>query len=102
MRSIPWRAWRPCRVCPTRILRFVSATGKPAVFWSERAYEKTGVPRVAATWGEAIDRIENDPLMTRILPTAMIQNLVMTKRQELARFAETPPERHWISYLEAV
>lgn len=66
------------------------------------AYEKTGVPRVAATWGEAIDRIENDPLMARILPTAMIQNLVMTKRQELARFAETPPERHWISYLEAV
>ena len=55
-----------------------------------------------ASWAEAIERIETDPLIARILPGELIVNLAMTKRQELARFAETPAEQHWISYLEAV
>ena len=66
------------------------------------AYEISGVPRLASSWVEAIDTIETDPLIARILPPSLIALLVMTKRQELARFAETPPEMHWVSYLEAV
>ena len=66
------------------------------------AYEITGVPRLAQSWAEAIDRFESSPLMARIFDPALVANLVMTKRQELARFAETPPDRHWLSYLEAV
>jgi glutamine synthetase len=37
-----------------------------------------------------------------MLPAMTIRNLVMTKRQELHRFAEKPSETHWLSYLEAV
>ena len=74
----------------------------PAEPISGNAYEITGVPRLETTWAAAIDRIESDPLMARILPGPLLQNLVMTKRQELAGFAEMPPERHWFSYLEAV
>jgi len=66
------------------------------------AYEITGVPRLATSWAEAIDIIESDPLIARILPAPLIANLVMTKRQELARFADQPHDTHWLSYLEAV
>ena len=66
------------------------------------AYELSGTPRLVSNWTEAIDRIESDPLVARFLPPGLIANLVMTKRQEVARFATMPPEQHWISYLEAV
>ncbi|MFC4667674.1 glutamine synthetase family protein [Seohaeicola nanhaiensis] len=66
------------------------------------AYEITGVPRLAETWEEAVQRFESDTLMRRILPPQLIDLLVMTKRQEMRRFAEVPPEQHWLTYLEAV
>lgn len=66
------------------------------------AYEIRGVPRLCESWDQAVDRIESDPLIARILSKPLIDNLVMTKRQEIERFAQIPPERHWFSYLEAV
>ncbi|OED49764.1 glutamine synthetase [Rhodobacteraceae bacterium (ex Bugula neritina AB1)] len=65
-------------------------------------YEIEGLPQLAADWETAINWFETDPLIARILPQTAIRNLVMTKRQELAGFAERPPETHWLSWLEAV
>ncbi|WP_371059259.1 glutamine synthetase family protein [Rhodosalinus sp. 5P4] len=60
------------------------------------------LPQLAPSWAEAIEVLEGDSLMARILPPLLIENLCRTKRQELARFAELPAEKHWQSYLEAV
>ena len=66
------------------------------------AYEVKDAAQLAQNWTEAIDLFESDPLIARILPDMLIRNLVMTKRQELVRFKDRPPETHWLSYLEAV
>jgi len=65
------------------------------------AYE-LDLPQLAPDWQGAIDRLEAEPLMARLLPPALIENLCMTKRQELVRLAALPPDRHWQVYLEAV
>ncbi|MEX0339683.1 MAG: glutamine synthetase family protein [Arenibacterium sp.] len=66
------------------------------------AYDLAGDGGLAPSWAAAIDAIETDIGMARILPQLLIRNLVMTKRQELARFAEEPVETHWLRYLESV
>ncbi|MEP1328957.1 glutamine synthetase family protein [Pseudophaeobacter sp.] len=65
-------------------------------------YDIPDLPQLAPSWADAIDLFEQDPLMARILPPMMIRNLVMTKRQELAGFADIPQEKHWLSWLEDV
>ena len=69
---------------------------------SGNAYELSGLPHLAQTWGESIASIESDPLLARILPQQLIQNLVLTKRQERTLFSRMEPETHWLSYLETV
>ncbi|EEE36582.1 glutamate--ammonia ligase [Rhodobacteraceae bacterium KLH11] len=66
------------------------------------AYDVAGLPQLAPDWPSAIAVFESDPLVARIFPADLIRNLAMTKRQEITRFATHPPERHWLSYLEAV
>ncbi len=66
------------------------------------AYELAGIPQLASTWVSAIEAFETDTYVARIFPADLIRNLVMTKRQEINRFAQRPPEEHWLSYLEAV
>jgi len=66
------------------------------------AYEIEGLPHLCDSWAEAVDLFERDPLIARILPELLIRNMAMTKRQEIARFAERDPETHWRVYLEAV
>lgn len=66
------------------------------------AYEVDGLPQLAADWDSAITAFEADPIMARIFPEDLIRNLVMTKRQETARFADLNPDSHWLSYLESV
>ncbi len=66
------------------------------------AYEIQGLPQLADSWAAAVDLFETDPIATRFFPTGLIRNLAMTKRQEIARFADRPEDQHWISYLEAV
>ena len=68
---------------------------------SGNAYDHD-LPQLATDWGAAIDRFEASPLMPRILPQALIGNLVMTKRQELRLLATRPEDSHWQVYLETV
>jgi glutamine synthetase len=63
------------------------------------AYERD-LPQMAPDWAAAIDRIDGSALMRRILGDAIVDNLCMTKRQEMRRLAEIPPERHWQIYLD--
>ncbi len=65
------------------------------------AYDQE-LPGLAETWQGAIDRFEHDPLIARIFPATLIRNLVMTKRQELAKMGDIPVAEHWKTYLEAV
>lgn len=60
------------------------------------------LPRMHGDWAAAIDAFETDPLIKRIFSAPLIRNLVLTKRQELARLAEIPADAHWKTYLEAV
>jgi len=66
------------------------------------AYALTDLPQLAPDWASAITAFEASPLIARIFPRLLIDNLVLTKRQELARFDDLPLEDHWLSYLEAV
>ncbi|PCH70051.1 MAG: glutamine synthetase, partial [Rhodobacteraceae bacterium] len=66
------------------------------------AYALTDLPQLAPDWASAISAFESSPLIARIFAPLLISNMVMTKRQELARFADLPRETHWHSYLEAV
>jgi glutamine synthetase len=65
------------------------------------AYE-ADLPQMAPDWASAIDAFAADPMIARIFPADLIDNLVMTKRQELARFSEIDPREHWKTYLETV
>lgn len=65
-------------------------------------YDIPDLPQLAPDWESAIDQFEASPLIARILPPTMIRNLVMTKRQEQAGFADMPKDSHWLSWLEAV
>ena len=60
------------------------------------------LPQLAPTWQDAIDAFESDPLIARILPQALIENLCLTKQQELSLLAEIDVSEHWKSYLETV
>jgi len=66
------------------------------------AYEVDGLPQLARDWSAAIAAFEADPLIAHIFPAELIRNMVLTKRQEIARFADQPPDEHWLSYLESV
>ena len=69
---------------------------------SGNAYEIEGLPQLAPDWRSAISAFEADPLIARIFAADLIRYMAMTKRQEIARFADRPSEEHWLSYLEAV
>ena len=68
---------------------------------SGNAYEHD-LPQLAPDWETAISRFESDPFIARCLPKMLIDNLVMTKRQELKKLAEMPSKDHWKLYLERV
>lgn len=69
---------------------------------SGNAYEIDGVPQLASDWSLAVEQFESSSLVSRIFSPGLVRNLAMTKRQEIAFFAERPTERHWMSYLETV
>lgn len=60
------------------------------------------VPQLAPDWSTAIDRFETDAFIARCLPGRLIDNLVMTKRQELQQLAKMKKKNHWKLYLERV
>ncbi|SDY82846.1 glutamate--putrescine ligase [Jannaschia faecimaris] len=60
------------------------------------------LPQVPDTWADAIDRFENDPRTPRLLPPALIANLVMTKRQEMRDIEELSEDERVDLYLDTV
>ncbi len=65
------------------------------------AYE-TELPQLLSNWSEAIELFEQDEIIAEILPKVLIENLVMTKRQELLKTSEIEPAELWKTYLETV
>ena len=65
------------------------------------AYDQN-LPRLVPDWSQAIDAFETDPMIARIFEPGLIENYVMTKRQEVSRLEAIAPEDRWKVYLEAV
>ncbi|WJS85739.1 glutamine synthetase family protein [Paracoccus sp. TOH] len=65
------------------------------------AYEQ-GLEQLPGSWGAAIDAFAASPEIRRILPTHLIENFVMTKRQELRYMAELSDEETVELYLDTV
>lgn len=53
-------------------------------------------------WASAIDAFETSDEIARIFPAQMIENIVLTKRQEYAAFAEVDVTKRHALYLESV
>ncbi len=68
---------------------------------SGNAYEQD-LDQIPATWAEAIDAFETSKLARKIMPELLIQNLVLTKRQELHYFSELSPGEKLDLYLDTV
>ncbi|GGH22284.1 glutamate--putrescine ligase [Cribrihabitans marinus] len=66
------------------------------------AYEIADLPQLHPDLAAAVEAFATDPMLARILPAALVSNMALTKRQEIARFAARDPDTHWLSYLEAV
>lgn len=49
------------------------------------------LPQIPTDWATAIDAFESAPIIRRIFAPTLVANLVMTKKQELARMASLDP-----------
>lgn len=65
------------------------------------AYEQ-GLEQLPGSWGLAIDAFATSPQISRIFPAHLIENFVMTKRQELHYMAELSDEETVELYLDTV
>ncbi|WP_028711118.1 glutamine synthetase family protein [Paracoccus sp. J55] len=65
------------------------------------AYE-LGLEQLPGSWGEAIDAFAASPEIKRVFPAHLIENFVMTKRQELRYMAELSDEETVELYLDTV
>lgn len=60
------------------------------------------LPRIPGTWDAAIDQFETDPWAKRLLPEGLIQNMVLTKRQELRDIEGLTEHERMDLYLDTV
>lgn len=74
---------------------------EPAAPFEGNAYDKQ-LDQLPASWGDAIEAFATCPEMKRIFPQHLIDNLVMTKRQELHYMAELTDEETVELYLDTV
>jgi glutamine synthetase len=58
--------------------------------------------QIPDTWAAAIDAFENSRIARRIFDDTLVDNFVMTKRQELHYFAELSEEQQLELYLDTV
>ena len=65
------------------------------------AYDQD-LAQIPDTWELAIDRFESSAIARRIFPQAIIDNFVMTKRQELHYMKELTPRQQLELYLDTV
>ncbi|MBQ1202271.1 MAG: glutamine synthetase [Loktanella sp.] len=68
---------------------------------SGNAYDQD-LAQIPDTWAAAIDAFEKSPLAWRIFDDQLVDNFVMTKRQELHYFAELSEEQQLELYLDTV
>jgi glutamine synthetase len=61
-----------------------------------------GLPQLPGTWGEAIERFAECPHIPRIFERELIDNFLMTKRQELHYMAELSEQEQTELYLDTV
>ena len=74
---------------------------KPVPPITGSAYDQD-LPQLMTDWVSAIDLIESDVFVARCLPKGLIQNFVMTKRQEIRFLANISEPDQWKTYLERV
>jgi len=60
------------------------------------------LPLIPDTWEEAVKVFEKSPKMARIFPRELINNLALTKRQEVHYMAELSPAEQTEIYLDTV
>ena len=60
------------------------------------------LPQIPGTWADAMEALEQSTLMPRIFPPMLIDNLLRTKRQEMAGVAKMDAQDVLDLYLEAV
>ncbi|WGH79742.1 glutamine synthetase family protein [Jannaschia ovalis] len=60
------------------------------------------LPQIPATWPEAVDRFATDHWTPRLLPRPLIENLVLTKRQEIRDIEELTADERMDLYLDTV
>lgn len=60
------------------------------------------IPQVPSTWQSALSGFEQSALAPRIFAPELIDNMLRTKRQEMARCADLPPEQQIAHYLDLV
>ena len=65
------------------------------------AYEQD-LPQLPGTWAEAIEAFDASPIARRIFDAQLVDNFVMTKRQELKYFTPLTPEEQLDLYLDTV
>lgn len=65
------------------------------------AYEQD-IVQIPDTWAASIDAFEESPLVRRVFDDLLVDNLVMTKRQELHYFEELSEEEQLELYLDTV
>ena len=83
-------------------LNGIEDAGTPPAPITGNAYELQDLPRLAPDWASAITAFETSDLIARIFAPLLIDNLVLTKRQELDGFAGIPRKDHWHATLETV
>lgn len=60
------------------------------------------LPQIPTDWVTAIDMFEKDADIANILPAELVQNLVLTKRQEVQYIQELSPQERTAIYLDTV
>lgn len=58
--------------------------------------------QISDNWAEALELFLAGPMIARIFPALLIENMGYTKRQERRLMAERPEQEHWKVYLETV
>lgn len=79
----------------------IEREAKPPAPVDGNAYDEDR-PELARSWDEAITLFDKSDAIKRIFHAQLIENLVMTKRQELRLLADIPEDERWKTYLESV
>lgn len=64
-------------------LRGIEDGHEPPAPITGNAYGMPGLPRIPSDWVASVDRFAEDPWTRRLLPRPLIENMVLTKRQEI-------------------